>query len=330
MRTRVLGVVLLGLVAALPADVRAADIEVLGGEAFTDPSEIQRMPGGWASRPIQYEPSSGDADLVVSLDQHLHAAVQGFITEFASERGLKVDVSEGTCGISAGKLAGKAVDIGGFCCPPGRSDRLPGLLFHTLGIEPVVLIVHPDNPIRNITLKEARAVFQGKLYRWSEVSERNGSDFPIQTVGRLHCKSRPGHWRLLLDNEDLFSPRLTEVGSIKDMLSVVSANPWAMGYEAIQMVRLHEEGKKVKVLRLDGLDPEDPASLFSGGYPLYRTLTLTTWEGDEVGNPHARELVEHLLRSAERLGPQFGIVPASKLRQLGWKFRGDELVAEPG
>ncbi len=42
---------------------------------------------------------------------------------------------------------------------------------------------------------------------------------------------RAGHWRLLLDNEDLFGPRLHKVEAMPDMISRVARNPAAIGYE---------------------------------------------------------------------------------------------------
>jgi ABC-type phosphate transport system substrate-binding protein len=309
----------------------AAPREVLKGEAFSDPARTQEMPEGWKDRPIRYDPSAGEADLVVTLDQHLYPAILGVIQEYAKKQGIKIAVSEGTCGISAGKLARKAVDMGGFCCPPGRADRLPGLRFHTLGIMPIALLVHPGNPIDNITLKEARDIFQGNVYRWPRPGDSSGQPGPgltIQAVGRLHCKIRPGHWRLLLDNEDLFSTRLQEVGTIPDMISLIASAPGAIGYEVMMMAERYRKEGKVKALKIDGLAP-NAANLLSGSYPLYRALNITTWEGEKTKNPHAQKLVDYLVNQAGNLDSKFGIVPASSLRRAGWRFKGNELVGEP-
>jgi ABC-type phosphate transport system substrate-binding protein len=296
------------------------------GKPFTDPSKIQEMPPGWAEKPVKHETENGGADLVVTLDQHLYPVLVPVIEQYAAERGLKVAVEEGTCGISAGKLARKAVDIGGFCCPPGETDRLPGLEFHTLGVAPLLILVHPANPVSDLRLEDVRRVFRGAAYRWSELG---GEDILIQTVGRLHCKLRPGHWRLILDNEDLFSPRLQEVGAIPDMISLVAGNPGAVGYEVMHMVRRYGEKGAVKVLKIDGRAPSNPAHLLSGLYPFYRAYNITTWRGGNVRNPEAEKLAEHLLREAGRLEGETDIIPASRLRERGWKFRGHELVGGP-
>lgn len=303
----------------------------LAGEAFTDPDVIQQMPAGWQERPVRHESASGKFDLVVALDQHLYQIFPAAIREYAVANNLRIAFSEGTCGITAGKLVRKVVDIGGYCCPPGKTDRLPGLRFHTLAILPLEIIVHPDNPVTNISLTQAREIFQGRIYRWSELTDlqgQQGSDQIIQTIGRLHCKLRPGHWRLLLDNEDLFGPRLQEVGTIPDMISLVAGAPDAIGYEVGMMTERYRNEGLVKPLMINGLAP-DRSNLLAGRYPLYRTLNLTTWE-DGATNPQADRLVEYLLQQAGgEVGKRFGLVSAVELRQAGWRFRGNELIGEP-
>jgi hypothetical protein len=313
-------------------EVSLSELRALAGPPFTDPSEIMEMPDEWKIQPVRYDASVGEVDLVVSLDQQMYQAFRPIIQEFARERNLKIVVNKGTCGISSGMLSRKAIDIGGFCCPPGVTDRLPGLRFHTLGISALALIVHPDNPVDNLTIDQARQIFMGEIYRWSEIKiadGKQGPNLPIQPIGRLHCKQRPGHWRLLLDNEDLFSPLIIEVGAIPDMILQVSTNIRSIGYETLWMVRLLASKSKVKVLKINGHDPSDPVNLLAGRYPLYRVYNLTTWEDKGVANPLARELVDYLLNQVKYLDRKFGLIPAYRLREAGWKFMGNELIGEP-
>jgi phosphate transport system substrate-binding protein len=311
-------------------EVHAA--ESLKGPSFTDPGRTFEMPPSWVKKPIRYEKWADKADVSVTLDQGVYQMILPLIQKYAKQRGLKIAVKEGTCGISAGMLDRKAVDIGGFCCPPGRQDRLPGLRFHTLGIVAQAFVVHPENPVESVTVTELRNIFQGKLYRWSELRTRNGKPGPqwvIRPIGRFHCPLRPGHWRLLLDNQDLFSPRLYEVGSMPDMIAQVSANKGAIGWEVLGMVEHYKKVGKVKPLRIDGYSPTDGNAIATKRYPFYRTYNITTWEGKGVENPKAKALVDYLMKEVESLGPEFGLVPASKLIKAGWRFKGDELIGEP-
>jgi len=303
----------------------------LRGKPFTDHTSTINMPASWKKKPIVYDKWSEGADIAISLDQHLYPALLPLINEYAKIHALKIKVKNGTCGITAGMLSQKKVDIGGFCCPPGLVDRLPGLKFHTLGIAAIALLVHKENPTKNITIREAREVFQGKLDKWSDLKSNKekklGAD-NIQSIGRLHCKKRPGHWRLLLAHQDLFSPELHEVGSIDDMIVSISKNRKAIGYEVLWMAQLYRNKGLVKPLMIDGFVPTESKHLISGKYPIYRTFNITTWNDKNQANDKALHLVEYILKRVSDIDKKFGIIPFTFLREAGWKFHGNELVGE--
>ena len=306
------------------------------GPAFSKPDLLAPVPAGWETLPVQHRQGEEAADLVIGLGQQSWPILHDFIARYAREKSLRILVKPGTCGITAGRLLKKRVDIGAFCCPPGRNDRLPGLEFHSLGISPIALIVHPDNPLREVTLKQARALFAGQLDRWTELdtataraADRPALDRMVQPVGRLHCKIRPGHWRLLLNDGDAFSPRLFEVGVIPDMISQVAQHRGAIGWETPYMLQYHAARGRVRTLRIDGHAPEDTGALLRGDYPLYRTYHLTTWRGDHRGARLARELVRALRGEIEKRHRELVFVPPSQLRRAGWRFRGEELVGPP-
>ncbi len=304
----------------------------LTGSPFSDPLYVQEMGKEWEQKPIVHDASAGKIDMVVSLDQQMYPALKPIIEDYAKKNGIKILVKDGTCGISAGMLSSKSVDIGGFCCSPGRTDRLPGLRFHTIGIAAIALIVHPENPITNLSIDEARGLFMGDYFRWQELPAiRNKASFhqSVKPIARLHCKLRAGSWHMLLKNEDLFSPDLVEVGAIPDMISQVAGNKEAIGYETLWVTRYFQSRGAVKPVRIDGYAPDNRSSLMSGKYPIYRTYNLTTWEGEGVKHSHALGLVQYVLKAVDRLNDRYNLIPASTLRKNGWTFKGNELVGEP-
>ncbi|GAV19220.1 phosphate-binding protein PstS 1 precursor [Mariprofundus micogutta] len=309
------------IMALLPAQIQAQSLPI---PTFTSPEHIVEINDAWQKQSIQYE-SGIEADIVLSLDQQLYDTLLPLINRYAYEHHLKIATNKGTCGISAGHINKKRVDIGGFCCPAGKNDRLPGLKWHTLGIAPIHLIVHPTNSTQSISLQQARDIFAGNIYDWKQVSGKKFSGL-IHPIGRLHCKHRPGHWRLLLGNEDDFSPDLMEVGAIPDMVRTVAADKFAIGYETNLMIEAYKSNGGVHSLAIDGIRPEQ---LQSNRYPLYRTYNLTSWSKEHLKNEHADKLIEYLLQQASSLNPDFQLVPAAKLRRQGWHFHEDELIGEP-
>lgn len=317
------------------------------GPAFIAAGETLEMPAGWLDKPVRYEKWAEGADMAVTLDQHLYPALVDRINRYAESHEITIAVREGTCGISGGALSEKSADITGFCCPPGKSDRFPGVRYHTIAIGALAMFVHPDNPVESLTYEQAQQIYQGRIINWSELrtpAGRPAPNLPIKLIGRLHCKNRPGHWRNLLDNEDVFSPRLHEVGTIEDVMLQVAADPMTIGgFETLYMgyhvyarnkaelsssAHTKHRYEMIKALKIDGIRPDDLEGLARGEYPLYFTYNISTWE--KSGNPHVEKFVEFLIGQAQAVEDKYYMIPAKVLRRNGWKFHNNELIGEPG
>ena len=327
------GLLLLSLMVMSSVTVAAGGkAAALQGETFADHTYVKKMKPEWIDKPVAYDGKIKNADLVISLGQQTYPALHKLVEKMADDRGIKVVIQQGSCGKTAKKLSRKAVDVGAYCCPPMKKDRLPGLQFHTIGIAPIAFVTHPSNPLKNITSVEAQDIYRGEYVQWSEVpsaKKLNLTKEKIQPVVRLHCKKRPGHWRHLLKNEDLFSPRIFEVGVIPDMIKQVAKNEAAIGIETEYMLKVHKKHGDLKVLSIDGHRPSQQEFLLNGEYPIYRTYNLTTWEGDGKNYKLAKEFVAALKAHIEKNGDDYGFIPPSKLQKAGWKFNGDELISEP-
>lgn len=324
---RLVSVILLIMSCWIPVSMAEGDHHQ-HAPTFSNPDEFAPVPDDWGLKPIEYLDKHKGADLVVALGQQSYPLFRELIQEYANTNHLKIVVEQGTCGITSGRLLKKKVDIGAFCCPPSKTDRFPGIEFHSLGISAIALVVNPDNPLTDVSTEQAKKLFNGQIARWSELGPESAQ--LVQPVGRLHCKTRPGHWRSLLKSGDEFSPRLFEVGVIPDMISQVSRNESSIGWETPLMVRYHQEKGKVKMLHIDGQSPTNIENLARGNYPLYRSYTLTAWTADNEKSRQAKKLIHFLQQYVEKNHKDIGFVPVSTLREYGWKFKGDELIGEPG
>lgn len=322
-------ILLLSLATNAPAVLADHTHPHLGAPSFSDPEILNPVSKKWLSKTIKYETADSKADLVVALGQQTYPIFKDLIKEYAKKNKLTIVVKPGTCGITAARLRKKSVDIGAYCCPPAKSDRLPGLEFHSTGISPIALIVHPENPLTNVSSKQARDIFKGQMTRWTDVTDNKEKTFQqlIKPIARLHCKIRPGHWRGLLKDEDQFSPRLFEVGVIPDMISQVSQNKGSIGWEVPLMVSYHQKRGKVKMLKIDDHPATDLDYVLSGKYPLYRSYSLTTWQ--KQTNPHAMKLVRFMQNYIEKKHTEINYLSPSQLKKAGWKFKADELIGEP-
>lgn len=303
-------------------------------EPFSSPAEITPMAAEWQKAPLKYPEKLAGYELVVNFDQSQGPILKDLVEKWASRNKIKAFVRNGTCGISNSFLLHKQADLAAFCCPPGTMDRLPGVSFHTLGLAPLALIVHPDNQLTDVTFEEAQKIFSGQTANWAELTAaKRGADFaiPVQPVIFPHCKKRPGHWRLLLANQEAMSPRAIEVQTIPDMVFTVASNKRAVGLEIFSLLEHYRAEKgAVKMLSIDGISPTDLAQAGRGRYPLYRAHTLAFWGEPSLQNKQVRELIDFLDRHIEENQERLGIVPAATLKRNGWRFQGEELIGVPG
>ncbi|WP_130470152.1 substrate-binding domain-containing protein [Candidatus Magnetaquicoccus inordinatus] len=305
----------------------------LRGPAFSHPDEVLEKSEEWQKQPIRYREQDLGAEVVLLLDQNIYPGLLPLIQEFARNQRINVSVREGTCGPAAEGINRKEVDIGGSCCPAAKVDRLPGLQWHTIGISPLAILVHDKDPLQQLTATEVRDIYRGKISRWSHL-ENIGKHYPkellVRPVTRLHCKIRPGHWRLILDNEEQFGSRINEVGTILDMVTTVAKHPGTIGYlENWQLLNDPRFNNKVRAIAIDGQDPTDTNTLKEGRYPFYWVYNVSTWSAEHLANGKAQQLVEYLMANAGRVDPSLRLVPATELRKKGWQFRGNELIGEP-
>lgn len=117
------------------------------------------------------------AQLVLRGD---YVAARG-ITElgslYARERGTSVAVTpfstnSGIEGVLSGEIDLAASARSPIAVRPAEM----GLVFHPVAWDALVFIVHPSNPVGNLSLSQVRDIFQGKLDNWNQVG---GKDAPI-------------------------------------------------------------------------------------------------------------------------------------------------------
>jgi len=95
------------------------------------------------------------------------------------------------------------------------------------------------------------------------------------------------------------------------------------------MVDVYKDKGAVRMLSIDGHSANDLKYLLSGEYPLYRSYSLTTWEGKHHKQT-AKDLVKYLQAHIEKIHSEVNYIPPSRLRQAGWQFMDEELIGEPG
>lgn len=153
-----------------------------------------------------------------------------------------------------------------------------------LAYDPLALIVHPTNPISNVTLSQLSDLFQGRTFDWT----------PFGGAGEVMPVSREAeaYSRQLFEERVMQKRAVTRnailKASAKDVLDFVAQTPGAIGY-----VPLSQIDARVKAISLEGVAPSAETAA-NGQYVLTSPLYVIA-NSEPMGD--LREFVAWLLGS---------------------------------
>lgn len=213
-----------------------------------------------ARAPLRYAGSGTISDAV------LPALAEGF----AQRGGPRVEVVH-TTGSSAGLrsvMDGKA-DLAGVSRSLLSAEKAQGPYYVILGYDALTVYVHPDNPVRSLTRAQLKALFTGKVKRWSEVG---GADVPVEVVSvRLDTGSGTvDFFRTVVMEGAEYTPATRQFERPGDCTDRVAQSPGA-----VSVGTLGQRDGRVRTLAVDGAEPTGEA-VRTADYPLSRALVLAT------------------------------------------------------
>jgi len=175
-------------------------------------------------------------------------------------------------GIKAAIKHSKEQETFGFVCCPLTEEEISknNLKVYPLAKEPILILVNEENPISDLTSKQVSAIFRGDVSNWKEVG---GWDKPIVLVTRLHCKKRPGHWKLIEPDIKKIRQERLNVKDAKTMMKHVTQFKNALGHTGSTWI--FKPTDKVKTITVDGYAPT-VENLRNGKYPYSRQLSAIT------------------------------------------------------
>lgn len=177
---------------------------------------------------------------------------------------------------------------------------------HVVARDAIAVIVHPQNPVNQLTIDQISLIYQGVINNWQEVGGEN------RPIVRLSRETNSGTHVYFLEevirkgdrnNKAIFSADTLLLPSSEGIIAEVSDNPNAIGYDGLGYVTEH-----VKVLAI-GTQPQGPfvmpsiESVNSAAYPISRDLYMYTRRdapplvGEYLNwilSPQAQEIVSRL------------------------------------
>ena len=149
-----------------------------------------------------------------------------------------------------------------------------------VAIDALAIIVHPDNPVEQLTIPQVAGIYTGRITNWSQVG---GRDADIVLLSR---ESNSGTHVYFLEEvvrggddtvPDIFAPQTLFMPSSVGITSEVRRNVNAIGYDGLGYV--DEAHEKVLAIAADADSPywkPTVETALSGDYPIARDLYMYT------------------------------------------------------
>ena len=127
--------------------------------------------------------------------------------------------------------------------------------------------VHPENPVRDLSVDELGRIFAGSVGVWSDLG---GEDLEINVVVRPPASGTFRFFRDRVLAGGPYSNRAVTAAATRDVVERIAADPGAIGYGGAAYATAG-----VRALAIDGALPTAESDE-AGGYPLMRHLVFYT------------------------------------------------------
>lgn len=205
----------------------------------------------------------------------------GFMAEMAeayyNKTGVNIVIQGGGATKGIRMVSAGEADLGGSCrdvithpimISPISEERWSRM--NPVAWDALVVIVHKDNEITDITSQQVRDLLKGRILNWTELG---GGNRPVEVYVRDGKISGVGRTirELVFSNysEDFVADHV--MPSSGPLETAIEKNLNGVGITGISSARRRD----VKILRLDGVAPTYER-IRDGGYGLYRPLYLVT------------------------------------------------------
>ena len=236
--------------------------------------------------------------------------VQKAVESFENKNeAFQISISEGGSGVGIANLIDGSTDIAMSSREMKNSEKIKFELTSTsfeeaiIAFDVLAVVVHPSNPISQLTKEQIKAVFAGNIKNWKEL---NGVDMEIVPVTR---ESSSGTFEFFketaLDDEE-FTPSSLAQGSNGGIEQTVSQTKGAISYVGLAFLSRRIKPIKIAFEGNDFIRPNLENSR-KKVYPLARPLYFYYLTSNK---PKVKPLIDYILGpEGQKIAEEAGFVP---------------------
>jgi len=186
---------------------------------------------------------------------------------------VNISVQGGGSGFGIASLIDGSTDIADASRPMKEKEiikaRSKGVYPHEIIVakDGIAIIVHPSNPVDNLTSDQILDIYSGKISDWSSLG---GKNMKIVVVSRDTSSGTYEAFEELALKGERVRPDALTTASNQQVAMTVANTPGAIGY-----IGLGYLSSRLKAVKVNGI-PCTADTVISGKYPLSRPLFMYT------------------------------------------------------
>ncbi len=212
---------------------------------------------------------------------------------------LTIDLQFGGSGAAITALNEGKADIGNLSRAVKDSENPDGNFeVITIALDGIAVVVHPDNPVKDLTKEQLADIFSGKTTNWKDVGGNDGS---ITVIGREAGSGTRDGFEEIVGVKDAcqYAAQLDSTGAV---VSRVASDDKAIGYVSLASV-----SQQVKAVSVGGVSPSMD-TVEDGSYVLQRPFVHAYKKGTK--NQNVLAYLEFLkTETVQKLMKDEGLVP---------------------
>lgn len=241
-----------------------------------------------------------EAGFIVAGSTSVQPYAEVLAEEYMIEHpGTEIDIQGG--GSSAGITAAKSGIANLGMSSRHLNDDEKSLWSVEIAKDGLGVIVHPSNPIDNLTLDQILKIYSGEIKNWSEVG---GTNTKIHLITREEGSGTRSAFAELVMEKTEITPKAIVQDSNGSVKQLVKDDENAIGYISLGLV-----DKSVKAVHLDGV-AANQENILNGSYALSRPFLFVALS-EPTGE--TKQFLDYVLSPAgQKMLSDEGLVPTAE------------------
>lgn len=226
----------------------------------------------------------------------------------AAHPSINITVSESGSGNGAKSLVNGVCDIANMSRPMKDKEFMAAAgkaiqpVAHVVALDGLPILVHPQNPVQNLTMEQVRDIYLGKITNWKELG---GPNISIVVISRDTNSGTYETFEKMVMNKQKITEKAEYAGSNGAIRQRVQSTPAAVGYAGLGFV-----DKTVKALKINNIYPS-AATVRTGEYPIARPLFMYTNGYPKLGSSTYQFVTLQLSEDGQEMVEEIGFVPVT-------------------